>query len=37
MPNFDRFLADPQFTSFAEIAVSAEKIYPVDPAAWVSP
>ena len=35
MPNFDRFLSDPQFTPFAEVAVSAEKIYPIDPAACV--
>ena len=35
MTNFDRFLTDPQFTSFAEVAVSAEKIYPIDPAACV--
>lgn len=35
MPNFTRFLSNPQFTSFAEVAVSAEKIYPIDPAACV--
>ena len=35
MTNFDRFLSAPQFTSFAEVAVSAEKIYPIDPAACV--
>ena len=35
MTNFDRFLSDPQFTSFAEAAVSAEKIYAIDPAACV--
>ena len=35
MTNFDRFLTDSQFTSFAEVAVSAEKIYPIDPAACV--
>lgn len=33
MPNFTRFLTDPQFAPFAEVAVSAEKIYPIDPAA----
>ena len=37
MLNFTRFLTDPQFTPFAEVAVSAEKIYPIDPAACVSP
>ena len=37
MPNFTRFLSNPQFTSFAEVAVSAQKIYPSDPAAWVTP
>ena len=35
MPNFTRFLTDPQFTPFAEVAVSAEKIYLIDPAACV--
>ena len=35
MTNFTRFLSDPQFTSFAEVAVSAEKIYAIDPAACV--
>ena len=35
MTNFDRFLTDSQFTSFAEVAVSAEKIYPIDTAACV--
>ena len=33
MPNFTRFLSDPQFTSFAEVAAAAEKIYAIDPAA----
>ena len=33
MTNFTRFLSDPQFTPFAEVAVSAEKIYAIDPAA----
>lgn len=37
MPNFTRFLTEPQFTSFAEVAVSAEKIYTIDPADWVFP
>ena len=32
MPNFTRFLSDPQFTSFAEAAVTAEKVYTIDPA-----
>ncbi|WP_191378862.1 DEAD/DEAH box helicase family protein [uncultured Flavonifractor sp.] len=35
MTNFTRFLSDPQFTPFTEVAVSAEKIYPIDPAACV--
>ena len=35
MPNFTRFLTEPQFTPFAEVAVSAEKIYVIDPAACV--
>ena len=30
MTNFDRFLTDPQFTSFAEAAVAAEKILHID-------
>lgn len=30
MTNFDRFLPDPQFTSFAEAAVAAEKILQID-------
>ena len=33
MTNFDFLLSDPQFTSFAQAAVAAEKIYPIDPAA----
>ena len=28
MSNFTRFLSDPQFTSFVEVAVSAEKSIP---------
>ena len=35
--NFTRFLSAPQLTSFAEVAVSAEKIYTIDPPAWVTP
>jgi len=35
MTNFDNFLSDPQFASFAEVAVSAEKILNIDPAACV--
>ena len=35
MTNFDRFLSDPQFTSFAEVAAAAEKIYAIDSAACV--
>ena len=37
MTNFDYLLSDPQFTPFAEVAVSAEKIYTIDPADWVFP
>jgi len=35
MTNFDIFTADPQFASFADVAVSAEKIYSIDPEASV--
>lgn len=35
MTNFDIFTADPQFASFADVAVSAEKIYLIDPEASV--
>ena len=35
MTNFDRFLTDPQFTSFAEAAVAAEKILHIDLAACI--
>ena len=35
MTNFDIFLASPKLASFAEVAVSAEKIYQIDPAACV--
>ena len=33
MTNFDIFLSEPKFAAFAEVAVSAEKIYQIDPAA----
>ena len=35
MTNFDIFLASPKFAPFAEVAVSAEKILNIDPAACV--
>ena len=35
MTNFDIFLTEPKFASFAEAALSAEKIYQIDPAACV--
>ena len=35
MTNFDIFLSEPKFTSFAEVAVSAERILQIDPAACV--
>ena len=35
MTNFDMFLSEPKFASFAEVAVSAEKILNIDPAACV--
>ena len=35
MTNFDIFLSEAKFTSFAEVAVSAEKILNIDPAACV--
>ena len=35
MTNFDRFLSDPQLTPFAEVAVTAETVYPIDPATCV--
>jgi type I restriction enzyme R subunit len=35
MTNFDIFLAAPKFASFAEVAVAAEKILNIDPAACV--
>ncbi len=35
MTNFDIFLSEPKFASFAEVAVSAERILQIDPAACV--
>ena len=35
MTNFDFLLSDPQFTAFGETAISAEKIYSIDPGACV--
>lgn len=35
MSNFSFLLSDPQFTTFAEAAAAAEKIYAIDPAACV--
>ena len=35
MTNFDNFLSEAKFASFAEVAVSAEKILNIDPAACV--
>ena len=35
MTNFDIFAANPQFESFASVAVSAERILPIDPSACV--
>ena len=35
MTNFDIFLRDPDFASFAEPAAAAERIYHIDPAACV--
>ena len=35
MTNFDIFLSEPKFASFAEVAVSAEKILNIDPVACV--
>ena len=35
MTNFDFLLSDPQSTSFREVAVVAEKIHAIDPAAYV--
>ena len=33
MTNFDIFFSEPKFASFAEVAVAAEKILNIDPAA----
>lgn len=35
MTNFDTFLSTPQFSSFAPVAASAERILPIDPSACV--
>ena len=35
MTNFDFLKAEPKFCSFADVAVSAEKILPIDQAASV--
>jgi len=35
MTNFDIFTTDPQFASFADVAVSAEKIFLIDPEASI--
>ena len=35
MTNFDLFLSETKFAAFAEVAVSAEKILNIDPAACV--
>ena len=35
MTNFDIFLSEPKFAAFAEVAVSAERIFQIDPAACV--
>ena len=35
MTNFDFLLSDPQLATFGEVAVAAEKIYAIDPAACV--
>ena len=35
MTNFSFLLSDPQFTSFAQAAIAAEKIYQIDPAACI--
>ena len=35
MTNFDFLLSDPQFTTFGEVAVTAERIFHIDPAACV--
>jgi len=33
MTNFNFLFSDPQFITFREVAVAAEKIYAIDPAA----
>lgn len=33
MTNFDFLLSEPQFATFGDAAVAAEKIYAIDPAA----
>lgn len=35
MTNFDFLLSDPQFATFAQAAVAAEKLYAIDPKACV--
>src|SRR5699024_7885643 len=35
MTNFDFLLSNPQFSTFGEVAIAAEKIYTIDPAACV--
>ena len=35
MTNFDIFLSTPQFSSFAPVAISAERILHIDPSACV--
>ena len=35
MTNFDSFLSEPKFASFAEVVVASEKILNIDPAACV--
>ena len=35
MTNFDFLISDPQFNTFSSVAVAAEKILPIDPAACV--
>lgn len=35
MTNFDLYLTDPRLAPFAQVAVSAEKIYPIDPSACI--
>ena len=35
MTNFDFLQSEPTFSSFAEVAISAERLYAIDPAACV--